>query len=86
MNSTLKIALVLAMGGFIASAGVARADDSGNSQGQSSSSDNHGANQGGDGGQTSEAPLPLLGAAPFALAALGGGVFLNGRRRNAAKA
>lgn len=69
MQNAVKLALALALTGFFASATVARADDDGGDKNKA--------------GSASEAPLPLLGATPFAFAALGGGlVFILRRRRS----
>jgi hypothetical protein len=77
MTNPLKFALALALTSLLAGAPVAYADNP-------NGADQNGTNQ--NGTTQNEAPLPLLAATPFALAALGGTLFVTLRRKAKAAA
>ena len=72
MTNLMKFALALALTSFLAGAPAAYADNQ-------NGTDQNGTKQ-------NEAPLPLLAATPFALAALGGTLVFNMRRKAKAAA
>ena len=77
MTNLMKIVLALALTSFLAGAPAAYADNP-------NGSTQNGTDQ--NGTKQNEAPLPLLAATPFALAALGGTLVFNMRRKAKAAA
>ena len=80
IDRALKLAMVVAMAGAMTNIQAAHAgcDNGGGNDGV-----NNGRGNGACGGGADEAPLPLLGASPLALMAIGGALGFKFRRRNA---